>query len=148
MYQNSYENNLEAEVLSAEPVRLVALLVRGALDAIRAARVFLAAGDIRARSAQITKAQTILNELAISLDREQGGEIARNLAELYDYLQRRLIDGNFRQADQPLAEAENLLGVLAEAWDGCLPRPESFEPVAAFAMESSGDSTQRYEFVG
>ena len=38
MAKTEYDRYLEAEVLSADPVKLVWLLYRGAMDAVRAAR--------------------------------------------------------------------------------------------------------------
>jgi flagellar secretion chaperone FliS len=107
---------IENEILQADPIRLVQALYRGAIEAVEKARVHLRANDIRARSAQITKASEIISELTLSLDRERGGEIAVNLAELYDYMQRRLQEANFRQEAAPLEEIERLLSTLLEAW--------------------------------
>ena len=66
-------------------------------------------------SRHITKAASILNELACSLDHSKGAAISRPLAELYDYVQHLLIDANFKQIEEPLAEAEQLLTQLDEA---------------------------------
>jgi len=117
--QNGYQNYLEAQVMSADPIQLVQILYRAALDSIRTARECLRKGDIAGRSRSITKALSILSELATSLDHEHGGEISGNLARLYDYVQRLLMDANFRQIDEPIAEAENLLSTLLEAWCAC-----------------------------
>ena len=107
---------LEAEVLSADPVKLAGLLYRGALDAVTSARRHLANGEIRERSRRITQAYEILHELWSVLDHEAGGEISKNLSELYLYMQNRLLEANVKQSDGPLAEVEKLLGVLNDAW--------------------------------
>jgi flagellar protein FliS len=107
----------EAEILSAEPLQLVQLLYRGALDEIVRARGCLAMRDIAGRSRAVNKAIRIVAELALSLNHEQGGEISRSLVELYDYTQRLLIDANCRQVDGPLAEAQKLMTTLQEAWE-------------------------------
>ncbi|MCC6538192.1 MAG: flagellar export chaperone FliS [Bryobacterales bacterium] len=112
---------VENEILQADPLQLVQMLYRGALQAVIKARQFLHAGDITARSRQVTKASEIINELTLSLDHERGGDIARNLVELYDYMQRLLQDANFRQVEPPLVELESLLGTLLEAWEQCDP---------------------------
>lgn len=112
-YQNNY---LEQQVLSANPLKLVELLYRGALDSIASARRYLSLGDIRARSGAINSAMKILTELARSLNHEAGGEVSRNLADLYAYMQRLLIEANTKQVDPPLAEAERLLTTLLDAW--------------------------------
>jgi len=111
-----YNRYLEAEVLDADPLKLVSLLYRGALEAVGDARRFLAAGAIRERSARVMKAWNILGELLRSLDRRQAGELGTQLTRLYVYMQQRLIDANTQQSDQPLAEVEKLLSTLHEAW--------------------------------
>ena len=116
MRPNAYQSYFEDEILSADPVKLVQLLYRGALDAIGCARGYLASGDIRARSTALSKAINIITELAHSLDHTRGGELSQNLARVYDYAQRLLIGGNSQQSDASLAEAERLLSTLLEAW--------------------------------
>lgn len=114
MQQDAY---LETQVLTADPLELVRLLYRGALDATRGAAAHLAAGRIGARARQITKAHAILSQLAGSLDRARGGELSLRLAELYDYMQRRLLEANLRQQREPLREVESLLATLLEGWE-------------------------------
>lgn len=111
-----YSEYLDSEILTAEPVKLVQLMYRGAIDAIAEARRALAAGDIPGRSRLISKASAILNELALSLDHSQDAELCRNLVELYDYMLRRLIEANTNQIEAPLVEVENLLSGLLTAW--------------------------------
>lgn len=112
----AYKNQQDWDILGASPLELVRALYRGAIQAIRQARTCLANGQIRERSAAITKACAIVQELAISLDKEVGGEVAASLAELYVYIHKRLGDANIEQSDLPLAEAEKLLSTLLEAW--------------------------------
>lgn len=116
---NKYPTYLDEEVLNATPLRFVPLLYHAALDSIASARRYIRLGDIRARSQAISKAMRIVTELSLSLDRKVGGELSKNLAELYNYVQSLLIKGNFQQSEPPLAEAERLLGTLAEAWEIC-----------------------------
>lgn len=113
---NIHDRYLEEQVLGADPVRLVELLYRGAIDGLRAARKHLADGRIRERAREINRAWGILQELAQSLDHAQGGEISRRLAGLYAYMQTRLLEANAKQSAAPLEEVEALLGSLAEAW--------------------------------
>jgi flagellar protein FliS len=130
MGAHHYQAYLESQVFSASPLQLVHMLYRGALEAVRAARRDLSAGAIASRSQQITKAWNILAELALSTDRERGGGVARNLVELYTYMQRLLMDANCRQADEPLAETERLLATLEAAWAACAEN-ESFQSSAS-----------------
>lgn len=107
---------LENQVLTANPMELLRMLYQAAIDSIRAAREHLAAGDIIARANAINRAQAIIGELDRSLDHNVAGGISRSLAELYGYVRQRLTEGNLRQKDAPLGEAERLLETLYEAW--------------------------------
>jgi flagellar protein FliS len=136
MPNNRYQNYFEDEVLEANPLKLIELLYRGALDSIAAAKRYLRLGDIRARSRAISKAMAIVTELSLSLNHQDGGEISRNLAELYGYIEKLLIQANVEQCEPPLAEAERLLSTLLEGWIRCAQgQPASVaqarEPIAA-----------------
>ncbi len=135
MRNNAYQNYFENEVLAANPLKLVELLYRGAMEAIASARRHLRSGDIRARSRAINKAMAIVTELSLSLNHEQGGELSRNLASLYAYIERLLIQANSQQCEPPLAEAETLLSTLLEGWTSCTarypdPAASAHEPTA------------------
>jgi flagellar protein FliS len=118
MSMNANDRYLEATVMSASPLELVRMLYRRALGAAAAARRHLAEGDIRARSREISTAMEIAVELAGSLDREKGGDVALHLAALYDYIGTRLLEANLHQDDAALAEVERLLATLDEGWAG------------------------------
>ena len=120
------------KILSADPLELVRLLYDEARNEVATARRRLAEGNIPARSAAIWKAVEILIELAGALDHERAPELSRRLAELYDYLERRLLQANLEQADGPLAEVLGLLETLADAWKqvAAAPAPAAHTPAA------------------
>jgi len=131
MWPNAHDAYLESRILSADPIELVNLLYQACTAAVRQAREHLASGDIAARSRSITKASEIVIELTTSLDHERGGEISQRLAQLYDYILRRLTEANFQQADAPLAEVLGLLSTLSEAWAGLKPVEKAAAPPAS-----------------
>jgi flagellar protein FliS len=117
MSTNPYDTYLEATILSAEPIELVRILYRTAIESVRDARIHLADGDIAARSRAISKAVAVLIELSCCLKSDAEPRLSRNLTELYDYMQRRLLKANLDQADAPLEEVADLLENLSEAWE-------------------------------
>jgi flagellar protein FliS len=121
MRNNGHDAYLESRILAADPVELVNLLYQACQHSVREAREHLAAGRIAERARAISKAAEIFAELAVSLDYVRGGEISQRLAQLYDYMQRRLLDANMQQSDEPLAEVLGLLATLSEAWEGIRP---------------------------
>jgi flagellar protein FliS len=106
----------ESEILSADPLKLVQMMYRAAIDSVAAARRHVRAREIQERNFAIMRAWNIVNELMHSLDRAAGGDISRNLGGLYAYIQARLLEANSQQTEPPLAEAEKLLMTLLEGW--------------------------------
>jgi flagellar protein FliS len=64
----------------------------------------------------ILRAQQIIHELSVSLDMQQGGELARHLRGLYAYMNRRLIDSNVRKRPDGINEVIGHLTVIRDAW--------------------------------
>lgn len=115
------QNYLESQVLSASPVELVLLLYRGAIENLEAAVRHSERGDPRARNASAGRASEILFELTQSLDREQGGDLARQLIGLYDYALRRIQEGNFQAGPAAYREVIQLLTTLHDGWKQIIP---------------------------
>lgn len=110
--------NVETSMHTIDQHQLVSLLFTGALEAIVAARGALARGDVLAKCNAIGKAISILQEgLIAGLDPIDGGELAANLSDLYDYCIRRLILANARNDDAMLKEVLALLEPVAEGWN-------------------------------
>jgi flagellar protein FliS len=65
----------------------------------------------------IGKAISIVDQgLKAALDVQQGGAIAQQLMDLYDYIGRLLLQANLRDDATHLDEAARLLGELRGAW--------------------------------
>ncbi len=124
---------LETNILGASPHRLIVLLYEGAELSIRMGIKHIDDGDLMKKSAAITKAASIIHDgLRASLDPAQGGEIARQLDALYDYMTKRLTLAHLRNDTAPLKEVLGLLRELREVWQqiGTAPQPAPLQPVA------------------
>jgi flagellar protein FliS len=122
----AYANiGLETEVLAASPERLTSLLFSGARAAIAKARLYMEGGQIAERGKAISHATRIVDEgLKQSLNQASGGEIAANLASLYDYIIRCLLTANLKSDPKQLDVADRLLADLQEAWQQAVdPKP-------------------------
>ena len=116
MFSNPYEGQFEQQVLSADPVELIAIVFDPLIASIAEARRHLLAGDRAARARCISKAFGLIGELSNSLDDQQGGEIALNLRRLYGFVGNRLVQAQSYQIEQPLIEAIQTLEPLRQAW--------------------------------
>ncbi|WP_051190040.1 flagellar export chaperone FliS [Laribacter hongkongensis] len=113
-----YENDvLEARLLGANPAELVEMLYAGAIRSIREASLAIEAGQYTKKGACLNRALDIISELEITLDHARGGEISVNLAALYDYAKRRLMEGSSSNIQGKLDEVAVLLETVREAWE-------------------------------
>lgn len=132
MATSAHDAYLEARVLAADPIELVWILYRVAIDRVRETRDHLERGDVAARAKSMSVASQAIAELTSSLDHQAGGEMSRRLASIYDYMQGRLVDANYHQRVEPLNEVLGLLSTLLEAWQQVRSeRPAQPAPPAA-----------------
>ena len=110
-----------AEVAYASPHRLVQMLMEAALDKIAIATGQASRREFEAKGRSVNWAISIINGLRGSLNLEEGGDIARNLDDLYDYMLRRLLDANAASDPAILQEVAGLLGEVKAGWDAIPP---------------------------
>jgi flagellar secretion chaperone FliS len=115
---NAYRNiGVETSVATMDQHQIVALLYEGFLQAVNEARGALARRDILTKCNAINRALRILTEgLGTALDRQDGGELARNLSALYDYCMYRLAEANAKNDDAMLQEIYGLIEPIALSW--------------------------------
>ncbi len=113
--------DVETSVDSANPHKLIAMLLDGAIASINRAKGAIANGDIAGRGEAISRAIRIVDEgLKAALD-DRGGEIAQHLRDLYDYVCRRLLSVSVSNDTAPLDEAASLLGEVQAGWAQIAP---------------------------
>ncbi|GAB4303244.1 MAG: flagellar export chaperone FliS [Thiohalomonadaceae bacterium] len=117
---------VQTGVEAATPHRLVQMLMEGALEKMAAARGHMQRGNVAEKGAHISWAISIIEGMRASLDMEAGGEIARNLNDLYGYMGHRLLEANLRNDAKALDEVIALLREIKSGWDaipGLLGQP-------------------------
>jgi flagellar protein FliS len=73
-------------------------------------------GKIEQVNKSILKVQEIITELMVSLDFEQGGDIAKNLFSLYTWFNQELLEANIKQDQRRITVIRNMLYELRGAW--------------------------------
>ena len=106
---------LESRILAADPVELIHILYEHALTQVKLARVAFAENNIPGRCQAISKTLAALCELECSLNLD-AGSISQNLARLYQYMRKRLLEATMKRDAGPVAEVETLLRTLDEGW--------------------------------
>lgn len=111
----------QTSVEDADPHRLIQLLMEGTLDRIAMVKGHIARNELARKSEPLAGAVAIIAELRRSLDLERGGDIAGNLEQLYDYMERRLLEASTKNDVHILDEVTSLLKEIKSAWDVIRP---------------------------
>ena len=126
MYANSvkqYANiNATSEVESADPHRLIQMLIDGAISKMIVAKAMMERRDVARKGENVSWAISILGGLQASLDMEKGGDIAQSLNGLYEYMTLRLAQANAANDSAGLDEVIHLMKTIKEGWDGIRPQ--------------------------
>ena len=108
--------DLESAVNSASPVQLIILLYDGAIGALATAKGQMQEMKFAEKGRLISKATGIIEGLRSVLDFERGGDISKNLNDLYEYMKHRLTIANLKNDQEGPAEVIRLLNELRSAW--------------------------------
>ena len=105
----------ETSVSSAKPVELVAMVYQRLLDHLQTGKIQMTEGADSSEA--LTKAiDLITTGLESCLDKEKGGEIAQNLAFIYDWAGKEIIRARLRRDPEMIQGVINAFVPLAEAW--------------------------------
>ena len=105
----------ETSVSSANPAELVAMVYQRLLDHLHTGKLQMSEGADSSES--FTKAIALITTgLESCLDKEKGGEIAHNLALIYDWAGKEIIRARLRRDPEMIQGVINAFVPLAEAW--------------------------------
>jgi len=125
MYSNCIQSYRKTNVVTADPVRLIIMCYEGAIDSLKLAKEKIKEKDYEKKAKAIIKAQDIIEELICSLDFEKGGKIANNLESLYNYMLRRILEGDLNKDVGPIEEVIGMFTELLSAWQEVASKPDS-----------------------
>jgi flagellar protein FliS len=80
------------------------------------AKASMAAQEIEPTHIALTKARAIVEELAGTLNMEAGGEIAKNLWNLYAFFMQKITEANFTKDQSHIDGIVPAIAELREAW--------------------------------
>ena len=147
VYTNAISSYKETRVKTASQGQLIIMLYEEAVKHLDRALELLSLNtggkkkpeNIEKISKSILKTQEIITELTVSLDFEQGGEIAKNLFSLYTWFNRELLEANISHDIRRITAVRNQLNELRSAWA---------EVVAKNSSESNGKAATGVNIAG
>ena len=123
-YINASSTYKETKIKTASQGQLVLMLYDEAVKQLNLALELLELnkqkkepGKIERISKAIMKTEEIITELMVSLDFEQGGEIAKNLFALYTWFNRELLEANIAQDMDRIKVVNEMISDLRSTWN-------------------------------
>lgn len=111
---NPYKAYEQNTVNTSTPGELTLMLYNGCLKFINQAKKAIDTGDMEAKNIAIQKAQAIINELVVTLDKSFPP--ALEMLRLYEFVLNRLIDGNIKNNTEMLDEAYGIVEEFRDTW--------------------------------
>lgn len=114
---NAYSTYRNNSVNYASKDQLLLMLVDGASKFAKIARQAIIDSDIKKAHENIVKTQDIYYELMTTLDVNQGGEWAKAMMGIYDFIVRRLVDANIKKDIEIMNEVIPLIDDVRDTWN-------------------------------
>lgn len=114
---NTTENTyLRDAVLTASPEQLHLMLYDGAIKNATQARDAILQKDFATSFDRLTKAQNIINEMQAGLNYEVNRELCQQVAAVYNFIFRRLVDANVNRDVNAIDDALKVLRIERSTW--------------------------------
>lgn len=110
----SYEKMIEDQVNTATKEELTLILYEGGIRFLNQAIVAIEKGEVIKANSLIIKVEDIVREFQITLDHQY--EISESLDALYDYMHRRLVEGNLNKDVEILNEVLGMFRDFRDTW--------------------------------
>ena len=120
MAGNGYKHYKQTAITTATPGQVLIMLYEGAIQHLRKAAEAMDRKDVAAKCRHIGKAHDIVNELCATLNHEVGGDIARDLERLYNYMGSQLVKANMENNKESVLQVAKLLETLLSGWKGAV----------------------------
>lgn len=111
---NAYKTN---SVNYASKDQLLIMLVEGAVKFAKIGRQAIQDKNVKKAHENIIKTQNIFYELMATLDVNKGGEWAKALMNVYDFIARRLTDANIKKDLAIMDEVIPLIEDVKDTWE-------------------------------
>ena len=111
------KDSLKSDLASADPHRVIQLLMQGALERLALSKGFIERKDLESKSQTLTRVVEIINALRDALERDANPELVDNLNDLYAYMIDQVQEASVTMDVQKIDLVMGLLLQIKGAWD-------------------------------
>ena len=114
MEQNKMSEYQRNAIMTASPAELTLMLYEGAIKFCNIAKIAIEKGDVQKSHDNIKRAQNIITEFRVTLDRKY--PVWEDFERVYDYIYRKLVDANMHKSIDELDEALKYIREMRDTW--------------------------------
>lgn len=111
---NPYQSYQQNSVTQSTPGELTLMLYNGCIKFLNQAKKGIETNNIELRNTNIQKAQAIIRELMITLDKSVS--VSESMFDLYDYMNNRLIEANVKNDASIVEEVIGYTTEFRDTW--------------------------------
>ncbi len=115
----------QTAVTTASREQILIMLYEAAIKHLKKAAESCQKNDLQGKGIAVGKAHDILNELLNTLDFNLGGDIARKLESLYNFMIEEIMKGNIENNVARFNQVQKLMENLLEGWKGAVAQVQA-----------------------
>ncbi len=113
--------SVDSQLSAASPHKIVQMLMAGAIERLIQGKAAMEQGNIPVKGERLGKALDIIISLRSCLSMEDGGDIAQNLDQLYEFMITQISEANYQNNPQPIDDVVEIIREIKSAWDQIPP---------------------------
>jgi len=134
-----YQDSL---IQGATPIELVILLYDSAIHDLQGALAAMHSGDIPTRTANVSHAFMVLQQLQGTLDFERGGSAARQFEHFYNLVRAKVLEAQMRGSQDLMQEQVRYFTEVRDCWVQAKRLLETEARPAAAVAGAQGSTSQ------
>ncbi len=140
--KNAFQKYKATSVQSASREKLLLMMYEGAIRFVKQAITAIEQKQIADKGTNIGRAYDVIMELNNTLDHKVGGEISKNLEQLYMYMTEQLTKGNIDNNTENLKNVLKILETLYDGWKMAVEQIKKQEQSKANTEKTNTEKTR------
>ncbi|WCE28981.1 flagellar export chaperone FliS [Vibrio sp. SCSIO 43137] len=109
--------SVDSQLSAASPHKVIQMLMAGAIERLVQGKAAMEQGNIAVKGERLGKALDIIISLRSCLSMNDGGDVARNLDQLYEFMIAQVSIANAENKPEPIDDVIDIIREIKSAWD-------------------------------
>ncbi|KEY91535.1 flagellar protein [Candidatus Photodesmus blepharus] len=109
--------SIDSQLTLASPHKVVQMLMAGSIERLIQGKTAMQQGNISVKGECLGKALDIIISLRSCLSMDDGGDVAKNLDQLYEFMITQISTANNKNTPKPIDDVIEIIREIKSAWD-------------------------------